>query len=107
MEIKRDPTGLERLFVSAPEYDANFEVHGNCPVQAFGTVLDRDLYFRARHEEWSFDIANSDEHLPSDGYRNSDGFYREGKHPNASWMPLDCAVQIIEKCLREFTQCKA
>jgi hypothetical protein len=103
MEIRPDPDGLDRLFVSAPEFDAKFEVYGNCPVQAFGTVLDRELYFRARHEDWSFDVADRAGNLPSDGYRASDGFYCEGKYSNAGWMPLRDAVKIIAKCLREFT----
>lgn len=103
MEIRSDPDGLDRLFVSAPEFCAEFQVYGNCPVQAFGDVLGRELYFRARHDEWSFDVADSAGILPSDGYRDSDGFYREGKHANAGWMPLDKAVRIITKCLREFT----
>ena len=62
-----------------------------------------ELYFRAHHQGWSFDVADSAGHLPSDGYRDSDGFYREGKHPNASWMPLGEAVALIARCLREYT----
>lgn len=103
MELRPDQEGLDRLFVSAPEFDAHFEVYGNCPVQAFGVVLGRELYFRARHEVWSFDVADCHGNLPSDGCRNSDGFYREGKCPNAGWVPLEDAVKIIVKCLREFT----
>jgi hypothetical protein len=103
MEIRPDPNGLDRLFVSAPKFDAQFEIYGKCPVQAFGTVLGRDLYFRARHQDWSFDVADCQGNLPSDGYQASDGFYREGKYPDAGWMPLRDAVKIIAKCLREFT----
>src|SRR5262245_3299124 len=99
MEIQSDPSGLG-LLVSAPEFDAKFEVFGQCPVQATGEVLGRDLYFRARHGEWSFDVANADGHLPSDGY--SGGFYREGQYPDAGYMPHQKAVTLIAKCLREF-----
>jgi hypothetical protein len=60
--------------VNAPELDASFEVYGNCPVQGVGTVLGRDLYFRARHDGWSFDVADGAGHLPSDRHRDSDGF---------------------------------
>jgi hypothetical protein len=70
--------GLARLFVIARELDAEFEVYGNCPVQAFGTVLGRDVYFHARHESWSFDVADHAGKLPSDGFSASDGFYRGG-----------------------------
>ena len=106
MELRPDPTGLKRFFVTAPESDAAFEVYGNCPVQGFGTVLGRDLYLRARHDGWSFDVAYQAGNLPSDGYQNSDGFYREGESPNAGWMPLEEAVAIIAQCLREFTGCR-
>jgi hypothetical protein len=103
VKVQPDPDGLERLFVEAPEYDARFNVGGNCPVQAFGTVRGRDLYFWARHDAWTFDVADHAGHLPSDGFMDSDGFYREGKYPNAGWMPHHRAVEIIERCLREYT----
>src|SRR5687768_4835444 len=74
VEVKTDPGGLEKLVVTAPEFDATFEVYGHGPVQAFGTVLGRELYFRARHDGWSFDVADQRGHLPSDGYFDSDGF---------------------------------
>lgn len=41
-KVRSGPEGLQWLFVEAPELDAEFEVYGNCPVQAFGTVLGRD-----------------------------------------------------------------
>jgi hypothetical protein len=103
VDVKPDPDDLERLFVDAPEFDAEFEIYGNCPVQAFGTILGRELYFRARHDEWSFEVADCAGNLPSDGFRDSDGFYREGDYPNAGWIPLRKAVAIIERCMREFT----
>jgi hypothetical protein len=49
VDLQPDPAGLQRLIVTAPESDAAFEVYGNCPVQGFGTVIGRELYFRARH----------------------------------------------------------
>jgi hypothetical protein len=107
VEVIPDPTGLEKLVVTAPEFDAGFEVYGHCPVQGFGTVLDRELYFRARHDGWSFDVADHAGHLPSDGYFDSDGFYREADYPNASWMPHTEAVKIIVRCLRELTGVRA
>ena len=104
VDVRESPDGLALLTVMAPEYDASFEVWGNCPVQALGTVLGRDLYFRARHDGWTFDVADRDGNLPSDGFRDSDGFYREGKYPNAGWMPHRKAVAIVEQCLREYTE---
>jgi hypothetical protein len=103
VEVQPDPAGFDRLYVTAPEYDASFDVSGQAPVQAFGIVLGRELYFRARHDAWSFDVADDGGNLPSDGYRNSDGFHREGEYPRASWMPLAEAVRIIIRCLREYT----
>jgi hypothetical protein len=107
VEVQPDPAGLQRLVVTAPEFDASFEVYGNAPVQGFGAVLGRDLYFRARHDGWSFDVADHAGRLPSDGYRGSDGFYREGDYPDASWMPHAVAVRIIVRCLEEYTGVRA
>ena len=104
MQVHPDPDGIQILRVVAPEFDAEFEVYGNCPVQGFGAVGGRDLYFRARHSNWSFDVADHAGNLPSDGYHDSDGFYREGKYHNAGWMPLEEAVAIIERCLRDYTE---
>lgn len=102
VNVQPDPTGLDRLFVTAPEFDAQFEVYGYCPVQGFGTVRGRDLYFRARHNDWSFDVADNAGRLPSDGLAGSDGFYREAHYANAGWMPLPEAVALIERCLRDY-----
>jgi hypothetical protein len=95
VEINPHPEGLELLRVVAPEFDATFEVYGNCPVQGFGTVGGRDLYFHARHDGWTFDVAHSD------------GFYREAAYPNASWMPHREAVEFIAGCLPEYTSARA
>jgi hypothetical protein len=107
VEVRPDPEGLNRLFVTAPEWDAAFEVYGVCPVQASGTVRGRDLYFRARHGSWSFDVADSRGNLPSDGFSESDGFYREGVDPHYGYMPLPEAVEVIADCLREYTGANA
>ena len=107
VEVRPDPDGLDRLLVTAPEFDAAFEVYGSSPVQGFGAVLGRELYFRAKYESWSFEVSDHAGRLPSDGYRNADGFYREGAYPDAGWMPLREAVKIIRRCLREFTGVRA
>lgn len=107
MEVRPDPEGFDRLYVTAPEWDAAFEVYGACPVQAFGTIRSRDLYFRARHGVWLFDVADSAGNLPSDGYLDSDGFYREGVAPHNGYMPLPEAVAVIAECLREYTGIRA
>lgn len=66
VDVQPDPAGLEQLIVAAPKFDAAFKVYGNCPVQGCGTVLGRDLYFRARHDGWSFDVADHAGNLASD-----------------------------------------
>lgn len=103
VEIIPHPDGLQSLRVVAPEWDASFEVNGACPVQAFGTVRGRDLYFRARHGEWWFEVADAAGRMWSDGYRDSDGYYREGIDPHNGYMPLPEAVAVIAECLREYT----
>ena len=100
MEIHSHPEGVDSLRVEAPKYEAAFEVNGSCPVRAFGTVSGRELYFRARHDASTFDVA--DRNLPSDGYRDSVGFCREGDYHGAGRMPLREAVRIIAQCLREY-----
>jgi hypothetical protein len=103
MEIRGHPDGLEMLLVTAPELDASFEVAGCSPVQGYGKVLDRELYFRARHDEWSFDVADDAGRFPSDGFRGPGTFFRAGPYPNASWMPHAEAVKIILRCLADYT----
>jgi hypothetical protein len=93
---------LGRITVVAPDLYTEFEVWGNCPVQGFGTVRGRELYFRARHDKWSFDVADHRGNYPSDGFHDEDGLYREGNFPDAGWMPFEEAVRIIEQCLRDY-----
>lgn len=102
MVVRPDPSGLQKLDADAPEWGARFEVWGAAPVQAFGTVLGRELYFRARHEQWSFEVADHLGRFPSDGFAVSDGFYHEESYPDASDMPLHTAVRLIERCLRRY-----
>ena len=103
MEIIRDPRFTDFLVIKAAEFDAQYAVQGNCPVQAFGAVLGRELYFRARHGAWSFDVADAQGILPSDGGAGAEAFYREGDFENAGWMRPDKAVKLITKCLEEYT----
>ena len=101
MEIHPHPGGLVLLRVTAQEYDASFEIYGARPVQAFGADGGRESYFRAKHESWSFDAADHAGNLPSDGYRDSDGFYREGTYAGAGRMPLGKAIEIMGSCSSE------
>lgn len=103
MEVHLTGSGADHILVTAPEFDAQFEVWGNCPVQAIGTVLGRDMYFRARHRSWTFDVADVHGNLLSDGQAGSDGFYREDEYTDAGWMTLTDAVKITTRCLEEYT----
>ena len=95
-------TEAERIAVSDPDLCIEYEIYGNAPVQGFGKVIDRDIYFRARHDGWSFDIADHKGDLPSDGFADPDGFYREGQFENASYMPFEKAMWFIDRCLQEY-----
>jgi hypothetical protein len=80
----------------------SFELHGWAPVQALGEVGTREFYFRARHTDWSCEVSDSSGELPSDGRATSDAFIREGKCPNASYMPLREALKVIDRCMSEY-----
>lgn len=83
------------------ELKLEFAVYGESPVQAFGTVAGRDLYFHARHDGWEFEIANERGELPTD-VGDRDGFVRRGKVSNASYLPYSKAAALIEACVREY-----
>jgi hypothetical protein len=104
VDVRPDPDGFDRLIVVVPEWDATFEVSGACPVQAFGTVRGRDLFFHARHGIWFFEVADSAGNMPSDGYRESDGFYLEGIDTYSGYVPLPEAVAVVAECLRTYTK---
>lgn len=83
------------------ELELEVDIYGSSPVQAYGTVAGRDLYFRARHNDWEFEIANERGELPTDvGDRN--GFVRRGKVKGASDLPYAEAAALIEACVREY-----
>jgi hypothetical protein len=90
-----------RIVVVYPDLCAEFEVYGAVSVQGFGSVLGRELDFRSRHDHGSLEVAHEQGRVPSDGQANG-GFDREATFPNASDMPLDRAVRIIERGLRDF-----
>lgn len=102
MQVTPAPNGVELLNVSAPEYDTEFEIYGSCPIQAFGATFDRELYFRARHGDWWFELADSDGKLPSDGGASADGFYYDGHYDESQPPSLRKCVRIIAKCLEQF-----
>src|SRR5262245_43519738 len=92
-------------------------IHGRAPVEGHGQVEEKDLYFRARFDHWTFTVsltagivagalnAPDTDGLFSDG--NYQGFELGGDYGDqggfaASWMPCDVADAIIRDCVRKF-----
>ena len=78
------------------------------PVQYEGTVNGRPFYFRARHDAWSFAIADTHDDAvdASELWVPEGGFYREAKYGDseeaASYMPHKEAEHIITECARAY-----
>jgi hypothetical protein len=89
-----------KILVRDPDLDLQYELWGQAPVQALGTFLGHDIYFRARHDEWTFEVADDDGNLPSDGKARG-GYFCSGAQPDASYMPLEKAMRIIDRCIHE------
>ncbi|MDB5296131.1 MAG: hypothetical protein JWO31_2114 [Phycisphaerales bacterium] len=76
-----------------------FEVYGAAPVQADGTIGNRQFYFRAKHSNWTFEMADDLGELPTDTGNNA-VFSVEGRYRSAGDMSLDEASKIIEACAK-------
>ena len=66
---------------------------GNCPVQGYGSFDGKRFYFRARHDEWQFHVADSD-----GAVFDPDAWVIEreyGDDFDAGWMPKHIAVGFI------------
>lgn len=79
------------------------------PVQAWGTVKGRAFYFRARYEGWEFAVSPSTDDTPIFAATNREQlFIREGQFGtgkyDASFMPFDVAIEIIERCAKEYIE---
>ena len=79
----------------------DYEIWGEAPLQALGTVGNREFYFRARHDGWSFEVALENGDLPSDVGADA-VFYRDGKHEDASYMSIDTGIAIIKRLVTEY-----
>ncbi len=81
------------------------EIGGSCPLQGHGSVDDRFWYFRARHDEWRFEVYTKpcDHELPGDDDMVWDmyGSYTGDAH-NAGWMKHSEAWVIIESKIAAF-----
>ncbi|HZT61078.1 MAG TPA: hypothetical protein VFA21_20905 [Pyrinomonadaceae bacterium] len=86
------------------------------PVEAEGTIGGHPFYFRARHERWTFSVSEDadvdpvDIDSPEEGAAH--GFfaaekYGRSKSSAASYMPLDEAERIIERCAESYLHAKS
>ena len=80
---------------------------GQCPVQAWGTLLGFPFYFRARHEHWSFSVAAEGEDATMSGvppllFERVEP-WGESEH-DAGYMPEEVAADFIVRCARAFVE---
>lgn len=75
-------------------------IDGFCPVQGVGQVDDKFWYFRARHDEWSFEVytKSCERELP----KEDPIWLTVGEHDNASWMKFSEAWALIEDSIAKY-----
>jgi hypothetical protein len=77
-------------------------IGGSCPLQGHGSVGNLFWYFRARHDEWRFEVypTTCAGALPPDETMvwSAEAEY-EGDAPNAGWMKYSEAWALIEECI--------
>ena len=82
---------------------------GQCPVQAWGTLLGFPFYFRARHAHWSFAVAKVGEDPTMDGVPPLlfERVERWGKGEfDAGYMLEDVAWKFIVQSARAFVDAR-
>lgn len=79
------------------------------PVQAEGLVAGRPFYFRARHSEWSFTVAEVDgvdpAALDAPDVASGRAWHREGIVPGrfeASYLSTDAAAALMLECAQAY-----
>ena len=75
-------------------------IGGRCPCQAHGTFYGNPFYFRARHGEWTIEVARPGK----DPVSNPELFYMEGEDPDDGYMDTPDAMKQIGKAFDEFTK---
>lgn len=91
-----DWSPVEREVALARARQANVfidNIGGWCPVQAEGTIDGHPFYFRSRGERWSLEIQADQPWSMGARY---------GTWPQAGYMPLDEAVELIIEGARAF-----
>ena len=97
---------FERV-IDDPNLQLKGKIWGHAPVQAGGTIAGKAFYFRARHEEWTFSLAESEGVNPVDISFAERGFFREAPYGKprsfaASYMAYEEAEAFIKVCAQEF-----
>ena len=80
-------------------------LEGFCPVQGYGTLGELSWYFRARWEEWRFEVYACKFSCVVGRWRLPDVdpiFEVGGDAGDASWMPFSEAWRHIESSIAEF-----
>ena len=82
------------------------------PVQAEGTVAGRPFYFRARHEEWTFAVAEATGVDPADVEATEPGrgwvtSGRVAERGAASHLSAAAADAIIQACAAAYIRARA
>lgn len=75
---------------------------GSCPVQGEGTVDGREWYFRARGQEWSFEVYSSAEESEGNAPPLWWTWEDWGTWPDAGYMPDDEARRKIDVSVERF-----
>lgn len=78
-------------------------IHGFCPVQGHGELDGLFWYFRARHDEWGFEVHETScaGELPPDEHMV---WGCAGEDDDASWMKYSEAWRLIERSIAEFRE---
>lgn len=84
------------------------------PVQVEGTLCGKPFYFRSRHEHWSFAVSEDPNVDPADiqtlEQGSAYGLFVEERYGEksfaASYMPIDEAEQIIQRCAEMYLRLK-
>ena len=103
LAMSEQPNNLQSQRVTLKELGVDYLVHGACPVQAEGMIQGRHFCFRAKHSNWTFEVANDLGEFPSDIGGNA-VFILDSRHNDAGDMPLSEANRIIEACVRLYLE---
>jgi hypothetical protein len=95
-------TSVWRELIRVPALEVQYEIFGDLPIQALGVVRNREFYFRLRHGEWTFEVADERGDLMSD-HDQKQVFYRQGKVSHVDSTSETAKAQIL-CCLEEYLE---